>query len=216
VISYRHKWIYLHPPRTGGSAIELALKPYSDDMVIEADGFAVPFLFDRERNPVKHEKLSYYFSTLGDRIYNYYIFITIRNPWDRAVSQWKFNTTVKNGFTYQPKLKFDTFVKRGRVKWTDLETGFRKWERVPRPIVPRFLRLPVPFPKIHFVEYARLQEGFNKVCEDIGVPQIELPLSGATEHDHYSTYYTDELRGIIARRFARDIRRFGYKFEDGP
>ncbi len=34
-----------------------------------------------------------------------------------------------------------------------------------------------------------------------------------TQHNHYSTYYSDESKAIIADLFHYDIERWGYKFE---
>ena len=36
-----------------------------------------------------------------------------------------------------------------------------------------------------------------------------------TNHDHYSKYYDDELRALVARQDRLIIERFGYTFEAG-
>jgi hypothetical protein len=39
-------------------------------------------------------------------------------------------------------------------------------------------------------------------------------MSYKTDHLHYSNYYNEETKEVIAKAFAWDIDHFGYEFED--
>ncbi|PYL57175.1 MAG: sulfotransferase, partial [Verrucomicrobia bacterium] len=41
-----------------------------------------------------------------------------------------------------------------------------------------------------------------------------LPRYNRSTREHYSKYYDDELRKLVRKRFAREIERFGYAFEE--
>ena len=55
------------------------------------------------------------------------------------------------------------------------------------------------------------------MCARVGVPSAQLPRlkSGIRKGKrHYSEYYDDETRDIVAEIHRNDIRLFNYRFED--
>ena len=61
----------------------------------------------------------------------------------------------------------------------------------------------------HVIRFENLVEGF---CDVTGLPADALPITHKTEHNEYQKYYDKASREHVKRVFAKDIKRWGYKF----
>jgi hypothetical protein len=126
---------------------------------------------------------------------SYFTFTFVRNPWDRMVSLW----TCKH-YSNQKKMGFKWFVNHFQ----------------PIPHEQPFLNQIdiIGMQQIDFIgRFERLQIDFNTICEQVGMPQKILPVAVAsTNRKHYTHYYDDETKQIVANRCEKDIHFFGYEF----
>ena len=87
MISSAYRFIYLHPPKTGGSSIEVILEEHSNDRRYVNPRQTNPEVFSiRGMSPRKHAGLQEYSDLLGDEIKRYKTCISVRHPFDRVVS----------------------------------------------------------------------------------------------------------------------------------
>ena len=59
-------------------------------------------------------------------------------------------------------------------------------------------------------ERAYTQKDFNSVCNQIGIPSYELPHYNQSQHEHWSTFWDDELNKYILDKYQRDFQNFAY------
>ena len=155
-----------------------------------------------------------------DMASSFFTFAVKRNPWERFVSIWKYWT----GFTpknHPPRTKalgrefiqisLKNFAKsldkaKANIKknWPEQDCHFK--EMVELNGLPDYVN--VDF----WIELANLQEDFDIVCDKIGIPRQKLPCKNKSNHKHYTEYYDEETKQLVADRYAEDIKYFGYKF----
>ena len=143
----------------------------------------------------------------------YFSFTFVRNPWSRVVSDYSnlrviceyktllTDTTIKdyllcvNG--YQEINHLNNRTGRGdhfRSQFEYIHDGTGKV-------------------MIDFIgRFENFQQDFNTVCDKIGIPQQPLPHRNKSKHKHYTEYYDDETRQLVAEKYSKDIEYFGYKF----
>jgi hypothetical protein len=190
MISHKHKFIFVHIPKSAGSSIG-------------------QFFQSGYTGPQVHTE------THDVNLYaDYYKFTFVRNPWDRWVSEYKWSRP-RPGHSPRPWIKHQepmTFVEY--CKKQNLASMYRRRERVHLwtqvDVMEHCLGR---VDELSFIgRFENLQEDFNTICDKIGISQIELPHKNKTKHKHYTEYYDDETRQIVAEKYAKDIEYFGYKF----
>ena len=202
MISLQKRFLFVHIPKTAGNSIQSVLRDYSEDQLIalrkEQDGIERFGLRSTKYKIKKHSTLNEYHRALGEEQFrDLYKFTCVRNPWDRMVSY--YFTPTQNPETWNRK-KFREIISKA-VSLAD------------------YLRLDNgegdPFANVDCImRFENLADEFRAVCNTIGIPPPALPRYNRSSRDHYSKYYDDELREFVGARFAAEIERFNYRFEE--
>jgi len=142
---------------------------------------------------------------------SYFKFAFVRNPWDRAVSIFlnRHPSTGKGPWCHKHR-KFSDFVKAYKnasdyCKWPSAKKNQLDW------LTDENGNMLVDF----IGKFENLRGDFAVIIEKLGFgTELKLPhlKRRKTERKHYTEYYDDETRKIIAKTFAKDIEYFGYKF----
>jgi hypothetical protein len=200
VLSFRHKFLFVHIPKTAGNSLQNILRNYSEDEIVclapHQDGVERFEVRNANYNFHKHSTLAEYQRELEPSVFqSLFKFACVRNPWDRLIS-----------FYFSPH--------RGETQWD--RARFLELLRI-TPGISHYLRLPdreASFRNIDFfLKFETLNEDFRSLCSHLRIPPQDLPTRNSSRHEHYSKYYDSELREIVARQYADEIGFFGYEFE---
>ncbi len=200
MISFQKRFLFVHIPKTAGNSIQSTLRDYSEDELValrdEQDGIERFGLRNAKYKIKKHSTLAEYRAAIGETEFDkLYKFTCVRNPWDRMVSY--YFTPTQNSTDWDRK-KF----KKAILKLLPVADYLRLEGRED------------PFANVDYImRFENLADDFRLVCAALSVSAATLPKYNRSNREHYSKYYDDELRELVRARFAADIERFGYTFE---
>ena len=197
MISHKHKFIFLFQHKCAGSSLKTTLE--------RLDRFNHQF----HRGVLSKE----YQNNELEKYKDYFIFTTKRNPFDRVVSAWRYlqkdmppniKRTIKRGLSLKDTLRNLPAYEKSVNEHDYVHITENQVDAIldtsGKPITDMLIR------------FENLQEDFNTVCDKIGIPQQQLPHTNKTKHKHYTEYYDEETKQIVAEKYAKDIEYFGYKF----
>lgn len=214
-LSRGRKFLFLHIPKTGGTALTLALeaRALKDDIIV-ADTPKGRARAGRQKRLETAGRL-WKHSTLADidglvtpaDLADLTLLTLVRNPWDRLVSYYHWLRA--QNFTHPAKdlsqrLDFSGFINHPLVGQSLLhwpaEAYFRDRSG-----------------KLHPAHYLRLEA----LAEDMEPFEQRLgfrltPLARHNQSDRlqdWRSYYSDADAALIGRLCATDIARFGYRFD---
>ena len=195
IVSPKYKFVFIANPKSGSSAIQSVLENIDDKKIII--GKAVPknlndFLSSKHTSSLELQNNHPEYK-------NYFKFAFVRNPWSRVLSWYLFLRTSKLPKRNTSNISFKEFVNN---KWRQ-ETVWANEELLQY----RFTQ------NCDFIgRLENIQEDFNVICDKIGISSQKLPHINETNHKHYTEYYDDETRQIVAKALEKEIKYFNYKF----
>lgn len=200
MISLRHRFLFVHIPKTAGNSIQNILRDYSEDEIVAGggqDGLERFEVRSAGGNLEKHSTLGDYDRELGaEALAGLFKFAVVRNPWDRLISF--YFSPHRREASWSPR-KFRKFVEK-EVK--PLRDYFTLGERDGAS----------PFDNVDFiVRFENLNDDFGTVCGRIGIPKVELPVRNRSERGGAADYYDRRLSDWVAERFADEVDYFGYQ-----
>ena len=204
IVSHAHKFIFFAVPKTATHTIRQALTPH-----MRGEDWEQQVLFGQKAAPIpevaaiKHGHISVLQIRphLSEQQWqSYFKFAFVRNPFDRYVSTCFFLHRNTPGFA-QGAIPF--------MKQAILRPGFRQRILV-RPqssfLLDKMARIGIDY----VGRYETLQQSFDHICEQIGLPKTDLGKKNTSKHKAFTEYYDEQLGRRVAEFYQSDFDNFGY------
>ena len=208
IISRGRGYIFVHIPKTGGTAMALALedRAKADDIMIGDTPKAV-----KRRGKVKGIQTAgrlWKHSTLADaeglitrdEMETLFTFTLVRNPWDRMVSSYAYKV---HGTSEKQRSRNDSFE-----EFLHAEFKRKKKQQV------EYLHDSDGKVDINFIgRFESLANDYQRLGEQLGIVLPALPvLNKSKGRGDYRDLYNDKTRQLVAKKYQDDIDLFEYTF----
>lgn len=198
MINDKHKLLFVHISKTGGSSMHNYL---------------------RQIGGTKHDRLA---TTLKQNLnfdpkyQNYRKFSIVRNPWDRVLSAYTFYRSRKTAdFLLNKDIEFNDWIKIiYKPKHKDLT--HHKLSVQLLQIGNQYDWLTDHQNKIcmdFILRFENINKDFDEFTQKFNLPQQKLPHKNKSKHKNYTEIYDDESIDIVSKFCKKDIEYFKYKYE---
>jgi len=234
IISHTHKFIFIKSFKTAGTSVESILSTHcsGDDIVTPLNDYR----HNRDENDqliqqsmnaeeyiqlnlpnLQHVDALTIKNRVTPEVWSNYCKISIaRNPWDRTVSN--FYWEKRKDPMLNPKKQFYHYLgvpfnEIGQLR--KLFSEFIKSDKSPNN--DSFYTIDDQLCVDFVIRYETLVEDYSEICKKLELPARTLPrLKGGIRQGryHYSDYYDQESKALVAERHKNDLRLFGYQFEN--
>jgi len=209
IVSQGRKYIFVHIPKTGGTALSLSLeaRAKADDILIGDTPKAV-----KRRAKVKawatDRKLRKH-STLADLhglvdVDDFFVVTLVRNPWDRLVSYyfWLRDQSFDHRAVELAKTHdFSGFLNHPETLMTLNAESYSGYVSMPGSVV-----------SPHYIRLEHLANDITPFEVHVGF-KLDIPhVNRSDRAADYRGYFSNEDAALVGRLYGDDAQRFGYQF----
>ncbi len=217
MINWKRKCIFVHIPKTGGSTIERIIWPKKSQYNLN-NLYGIQNKLGRppyQQGPLQHLKSVNIIKAVGENTFrDYFKFSFVRNPWDKAVSQFAYmkgrpNLQKRTGMPKHVEFKkyLELTQRREHVHWAAQHTF----------IINEHGELMVDY----LGRFEHFENHLFQVLKKLSLDTVffnlkkrKIPVINSSERSHYHNYYDDESREMVAHFCSEDIKIFNYGFHD--
>jgi hypothetical protein len=214
MISHKHKCIFIHIPKTAGSSVNLSI---SDGEKFDWKTPNYQYLYGWCPKRKLHLQHATAFQLLDTELITqtqwneYYKFSFVRNPWDRAYSDYNWimkDSSIEGSFE-------DYILKKG--PFTEIFNNKDKKEYRGDHLLKQtdFFNLQGDYTLDFMGRFESFNADFKKIKRALKIKQNEnFHEKKSTKQTSYRDFYNTEFKKLVEANYNRDIKELNYNFEN--
>lgn len=206
--------VFVHIPKTAGTSIHTMLSAYENATEAKHEGARENHTLNH-KGPLKHKKAHELRDLFGDEQWNsVYSFTFVRNPWDLMVSS--YHWWIQKGHTFRDCL-LDALIIRRMENFDEFirsHYGMCYINNVPGYSMSDWFSANNEDLVSHVAKIEELDVEIRYVLAQLGINEqpASMPHLNKSMRGDYRSYYNEETRSMVAKRFSDIIERFEYCF----
>jgi len=195
-VSQKHKVLYLHIAKTGGSSIVQLLKNNGmDDLILS------------NKRGIYEEKVEYFKEVVANWD-EYYKFTFVRNKFDMLISLYNYDRQLNGKWSLSNDIAFEEFIR----DYVGSSSTVKKEALYTHMIDQYYLTHTNDECMFDFIgHFDNFNDDLNHVCERLGIQNTQERVNvGNYDRSKKDQYYTEELKGIVKSKFPKEIETFDW------
>jgi hypothetical protein len=206
LISYSHKFIFIHIYKAAGTSIRSAITPF---LLLPYQKITKRCLAEfgiqvYNTKPLSnHSKAVEIIELMGRKKFNkYFSFAVVRNPWDHQVSLYSYMFKKRDHPQHtmiSAMSGFDEYIEWRCYNEVRLQSDFLI-DSSGQNVVSNILK------------FENLSNDFNQLCKKINISAQLQTMNKSVRINDYKSYYNESTKKLVEKTFLQDIEFLKYKW----
>jgi len=214
MISHEHQCIFIHIPKTAGTSINSFFHPDVKFRFKNPDYERLFGWCPKRKLHMQHATVKQLLETelvTEEQWKTYYKFTFVRNPWDRAYSDYKFIQKF-SGITGS----FSDYINK-TGPFSEILNNSNSQNYLGDHLLPQtsFFDLEGKYQLDYVGSFENFHEDIYEILKDLNIlKKFDIHINKSKRKTNYANFYTCSMENLVAKKYMQDIKALGYKFDN--
>lgn len=213
MISHEHKCIFIHIPKTGGTSINSFFHPGVEFHYSKPDYERLFGWCPERKLHMQHATSRQLIETglITEDVWNdYYKFTFVRDPWDRAYSDYKWIQEFSG-----VKGSFENYIKKEK-EFSEILQDRSNDKYLGDHLIPQtdFFDISGPYQMDYVGRFENFRDDIHQVLMNLGIEKkFDIHQNQSKRSKNYSDFYDSERKQLVDKKYGKDISLLNYRYK---